>query len=230
MSDGRPLSIGEVIDLLSDEFPDATVSKLRFLETQGLIHPERSRSGYRQFRSADVERVRYVLRQQRDHFLPLKVIKAKLKLWERGEEPTLPPEDGPPPQTYFATSGARMSAEELARAAGVSADLVAQLVSEGVLEPLAGEEGPEFGDDDANIARAARRLIGHGLEPRHLRSLRLAANRETDLLAQVVGTLLRHRSPDNRRHAAEILADGAQAARDLQDAMVRTQLRKLIEG
>ena len=230
MSDGRPLSIGEVIDLLSGEFPDVTVSKLRFLESQGLIHPERSRSGYRQFRSADVERVRYVLRQQRDHFLPLKVIKSKLTLWERGEEPTLPPEDGPPPQTYFATSGARMSADELARAAGVSGDLVAQLVAEGIIAPHAGDEGPEFGDDDADIARAARRLVGHGLEPRHLRSLRLAANRETDLLAQLVGPLLRHRSPNNRRQASEILADGAQAAREIQNAMVRNQLRKLIEG
>jgi DNA-binding transcriptional MerR regulator len=225
----RRRTIGQVINLLKQEFPDVTVSKLRFLESEGLISPARSSSGYRVFGEADIERIRYVLRQQRDHFLPLKVIKSKLTAWERGEEPTVPPASGAPPETYFASTGVRMTADEIARAAGVPVDLVARLVEHGVLTPERTEDGPAFGEDDLAIARAAHRLVDHGLEARHLRSFRVAANRETDLFSQLTGPLLRHRSPANRRQAAEILADSAQAARDLQDAMVRSQLRRLLE-
>jgi DNA-binding transcriptional MerR regulator len=225
MSDS--LTIGEVINLLRDEFPDVTVSKLRFLEGEGLISPPRSPSGYREFGPDDIERVRYILRQQRDHYLPLKVIKSKLTAWERGEEPTVSPASGPPPEAYFATTGAAMKIEELARAAGTTVEFVRRLADQGVLE--AGADGKEFSDDDLTIARAAARLVGHGLEPRHLRSLRLAANRETDLLSLLTGPLLRHGSPASRRQAAEILSDGAQAARELQDAIVRGELRKLLE-
>jgi DNA-binding transcriptional MerR regulator len=225
----EPRTIGEVINLLKGEFPDVTVSKLRFLEGEGLISPPRSESGYRVFGGDDVERVRYILRQQRDHYLPLKVIKSKLTAWERGEEPTVAQASGPPPETYFATTGVRMSAAELARAAGTTADLVTRLVADGILQPWDDGDGAEFGDDDLEIARAAARLVAHGLETRHLRSLRLAANRETDLLAQLAAPLLRHGNPASRREAAEILADGAQAARELQEAIVRSQLRRLLE-
>jgi DNA-binding transcriptional MerR regulator len=231
MSDGRALAIGEVIALLREEFPDVSISKLRFLESQGLLRPGRSPSGYRQFRPVDVERTRYVLRQQRDHFLPLKVIKAKLSAWEHGEEPTVAPAAGPPPDTYFAGGRVRMSAEELARTTGVPVDFIHTLVQHGVLEARRNPQGEaQFTEDDAAITRAAHRLVARGLEPRHVKSLRLASNRETDLLAQLAGPLLRHRTPASRRQAAEILADCAQAAGDLQDAAVRAQLRGLLEG
>lgn len=231
MSDGRALAIGEVIALLKDEFPDASISKLRFLENQGLLHPGRSSSGYRQYRTGDIERARYILRQQRDHFLPLKVIKAKLTAWEHGEEPTVSPAAGPPPDAYFGSGRVRMSAEELARTSGVPVDFVRRLVEHGVLSSRAraGEEA-QFTEDDAAVARAANRLAARGFEPRHIKSLRLASNRETDLLAQLASPLLRHRTPANRRKAAEMLADCAQAARELQDATVRSQLRELLEG
>ena len=224
------MTIGEVINLLCDEFPDLTVSKVRFLETRGLIHPPRSPSGYREFGSADIERVRYILRQQRDHFLPLKVIRSKLTAWERGEEPTVNPPPGAPPEAYFASSGVAMSADELARAAGTTIALVRSLVQHNVLASHGAGSSPEFDEDDLAVARAAHRLVGHGLEARHLRGIRLAANRQADLFAQLVGPLLRHRSPDNRRQAAAILADCAQASADLQDALVRSQLRDLVGG
>jgi len=231
MSDGRALVIGEVIALLKEEFPDVSISKLRFLESQGLVRPGRSPSGYRQFRAADVERARYVLRQQRDHFLPLKVIKANLSAWEHGQEPTVAPPSGPPPDTYFAGGKVRMSAEELARTAGVPVDFIQTLVQHGVLDARRGPQGDlQLAEDDTAMTRAANRLVARGLEPRHVKSLRLASNRETDLLAQLAGPLLRHRTPASRRQAAEILADCAQAARDLQDAAVRAQLRELLEG
>lgn len=231
MSTGRSLTIGEVIGLLKEEFPDVSISKLRFLEGQGLVTPSRSLSGYRQFHTADVERIRYVLRQQRDQFLPLKVIKSKLASWERGERSRPDLSEGPPPESYFAASGVRMSGEELARTVGMPPALVARLVENSLLEPKRGGNGQlEYSDDDLAIARAAFRLVSHGLEPRHLRPLRLAANRETDLLAQLTGPLLRHRSPASRRQAAQILADCAQAATELQDALLRSQLRELLES
>jgi DNA-binding transcriptional MerR regulator len=229
MTTRKPLTIGEAINLLKEEFPDISVSKVRFLETQGLIRPERSRSGYREFRPPDIERIRYILRQQRDHFLPLKVIKSKLTAWERGEEPTLAPPDGAPAEAYFASSGAEMDAEALARTAGVHTELVNGLVAEGIVMPRGPEDSPRFGDDDLAITRAAHRLVGRGFELRHLRSLQLGANREADLIRQLAGPLLRHGSPASRSQAAQILADAAQGVRDLQEALLRDQLRKMLE-
>ena len=225
----RPLTIGEVINLLKDEFPDATVSKIRFLETQGLIHPGRSSSGYREFKGDDIERIRYILRQQRDHFLPLKVIKSKLTAWERGEEPTLAPVEGAPAEAYFASSGVLMTRDELARTAGIHIDLVDQLVGEGLIRPRGDAETTEFTEDDLAIARGSHKLVSRGFEVRHLRSVQLGANREADLIRQLAGPLLRHRNPSSRRQAAEILADAAQGVRELQDALLRDQLRRLLE-
>jgi DNA-binding transcriptional MerR regulator len=227
MTKQKQLTIGDVADLLQGEFPSVTISKLRFLESEGLIHPPRTASGYRSYREVDVERVRYILRQQRDHFLPLRVIKGKLSAWERGEEPTMAPPAGPPPETYFAASEIKLDRDELARSAGVPIGLVDELIEHGVLEVPS--DGPaEFTDEDLAVVQAAHRLITHGLEARHLRGIRLAANREVDLFRQLVGPLLRHASPASRRQAAEVLADVAQAAREMQEALVRSELRETL--
>ncbi len=229
--DERERSIGEVIALLKDEFPELTVSKVRFLEGQGLIEPRRSPAGYRMFRDDDVRRIRYILREQRDHFLPLKVIKSKLTAWERGEDVRARPDAGPPPESYFRATGVSLSVDELSRATGLTNRQIDDLVGIGLLEPL---EFPDrtlvFRDDDLIIARAAYRLLAQGLEPRHLRTLRLAADREVDLLQQLVTPLLRHRNPENRRKAAEILADCSQAGAEMQEAIVRGRLGRLLEG
>jgi DNA-binding transcriptional MerR regulator len=229
--DERERSIGEVIAALKDEFPELTISKVRFLEGQGLIEPRRSPAGYRMFQEDDVRRIRYILREQRDHFLPLKVIKSKLTAWERGEDVRARPDAGPPPEAYFGSSGVSLSREELSRATGLTVRQVDELASLGVLEPL---EFPDrtvvYRDEDLVIARAAHRLLAQGLEPRHLRTMRIAADREVDLLSQLVTPLLRHRNPDNRRKAAEILADCSQAGAQLQEAIVRGRLRRQLEG
>lgn len=220
----KPLKIGAVVDVLSHEFPDITVSKIRFLEGEGLIDPPRTHSGYRQFHAADVERIRYILRQQRDHFLPLKVIRRNLEKWERGVEPTTAPPDGPPPETYFAVAEAEYDVQSLAHAAGVTVRLVEDLIRHGVLV-----SAETFDGDDLTIVRAAQRMIAHGLEARHLRQFRLAANREVDLFRQLTGPLLRHANPTSLAQAAEVLADVAQAARDLQETMVRSELRETLD-
>ncbi len=224
-------SIGEVIALLQEEFPDLTISKVRFLEGQGLIEPRRSPAGYRMFDEDDVRRIQYILREQRDHFLPLKVIKSKLAAWERGESVAARPESGPPPESYFGSSGVSLSLDELSRAAGLTRRQIDDLVANGVLDPL---QFPDrtliFRDEDLLVARAAHRLLAQGLEPRHLRTMRLAADREVDLLGQLVMPLLRHRNPENRRRAAEMLADCAQAGAQLQEAIVRGRLKRMLEG
>lgn len=226
MTTPKPLKIGAVVDALRDEFPDISVSKIRFLEGEGLIDPHRTSSGYRQFAQGDIDRIRYVLRQQRDHFLPLKVIKQNLDRWGRGVEPTTAPPDGPPPETYFGISDVTYETAELAQTAGVGVRMVEDLVRHGVLSPTVAPDGLEtFDGDDLAIVRAAQRLISHGLEARHLRQFRLGANREVDLFRQLTGPLLRHASPVSVQKAAEVLADVAQAARDLQETMVRSQLR-----
>ena len=224
-------SIGETINLLREEFPELSVSKVRFLEGQGLIAPPRSPAGYRMFTEDDIRRIRYILREQRDHFLPLKVIKSKLSSWERGEEPGMRPAAGPPPETYFASSGVSLSTDELSRSSGLTARQIGELVAVGVLETFElPDGGVVFRDDELTVARSAYRLLAHGLESRHLRALRLAADRESDLISQLAGPLLRHRNPDSRRKAAEILADCAQSGARLQESMVRSRLRKMLEG
>ena len=227
MSDS--FTIGEVINQLREEFPDVTVSKVRFLEGQGRVTPVRSDSGYRLVSDADISRLRDSLREQRDNYLPLKGSKSKLSAWDRGEDPVAMTPAGPPPESYFAASGVSMTDEELARASGLDTDTVGALVANGVLHPLATDTGEVFREDDLVIARAAARLIGQGLEARHLRTLRLAGEREADLVRQLAAPLLRHRNPANRRQAAEILADCAQAGGRLHEGIVRARLRELLE-
>jgi DNA-binding transcriptional MerR regulator len=226
----RTHTIGEVINRLKPEFPDVTVSKVRFLEGQGLVQPQRSASGYRVFTEDDVRRIEYILKEQRDYFLPLKVIKSKLTAWEHGEESPVAPDSGPPPEAYFASSGVSLTPQELMRASGLSDDQLHGLVEQGILEPLELPDGAQvFRDDDLTIARAAHRLLGRGFEVRHLRTIRLAADRQSDLIGQLVAPLLRHRNPENRRRSGEVAADVSQAAGQLQESIVRGRLRRLLE-
>lgn len=223
-------SIGEVITTLREEFPELSVSKIRFLEGQGLIEPERSASGYRLFSPEDVQRIAFILREQRDNYLPLKVIKSRLASWESGDDPADVTPSGPPPESYFAASGLSMTPEELIKASGLSPRHLRELVDHGLLTPMELPEGKVvYRDDDLAIARAARRLIRQGLEGRHLRAIRLAADREVELLQQLVAPLLRHRNPDNRRRAAQILADSAHAGAQLGESIVRARIRRLLE-
>lgn len=229
MAEPEAKTIGDVINLLRDEFPEVTVSKVRFLETKGMVNPRRNRSGYREFTPDDVSRIRYILQQQRDHFLPLKVIKSKLNAWERGEVPPDTPR-GPPPETFFAASSTEMSREELSRAAGLSAGDLDLLIENHVIQPVKAPDGTEsFGTNDLTIGQAAARLLRNGLEARHLRTLRLGAERSSELLYQLTVPLLRHANPDSRRRAAEVLADCAQATGDMQEAIVRAALSGYLE-
>lgn len=258
MSDRPYLSIGEVLALLKDEFPDVTISKIRFLESQGLIDPERTASGYRKFYEADVDRLRWILRQQREHFLPLKVIKGRLVEEveengggvaappmveaEAGPEPALAPEPVPvpvppvrrtrPPVEALSAgpSGVNLTLEELSGASGLTAEQLAELEKFGFLagRPVA---GVVYYDEEALIvARLAAGFRRHGIEARHLRAYSNAADREAGLFEQVVTPLLKQRNPQSRRQAVETLGELSDMGAQLRAALVRTALKGLVGG
>jgi DNA-binding transcriptional MerR regulator len=184
-----------VLQLLQAEFADVTISKIRFLEAEGLVTPARTASGYRKFSAADVERLRYVLTAQRDQYLPLKVIKEHLDAIDRGLRPaaagppvapsSLPQTPGQPVAEDFGASGTelRLTRDELQAAAGVSSELLGELENHGLVVA----SGNHYGGDAIVIAQVAAQLAGYGLEPRHLRAFRTAADREVGLIEQVTG-------------------------------------------
>jgi DNA-binding transcriptional MerR regulator len=225
MPDAAPLSIGEVINLLRDEFPDVSVSKLRFLESQGLIDPNRSSSGYRQFEGDDVARLRFILEQQRDHFLPLKVIKSKLTLWERGEETSA---RSPGVTTHLDQPGEPLDQAALLKRSGLNPEELAALSDVGLIKPL--PDSTVYPPEAGIIGAEAKRLMDQGLEPRHLRVLRLSVDRESDLLTQLVAPLLKAANPDSRARAREILEECSGSVRAMHRALLSVELKQHVNA
>ncbi len=230
-------SIGSVLSQLRPEFPDVTISKIRFLESEGLVRPERTPSGYRQFAPADVQRLRYVLAAQRDHYLPLKVIKEQLEAMDCGTRPGSPAR-GPRAlvglvdpsarvEDVAAGESVRMTQEELLAGAGIDAAALTELEQYGVIRP--GAAG--FYDADAVLlARTARAMTGFGLEARHLRAFRASADREVGLLAQIVAPVSRSRDPDAHERADEVARELAVLSVRLHALLVKTGLRGILRS
>jgi DNA-binding transcriptional MerR regulator len=231
------LSIGEVLAQLRPEFPDITISKIRFLEAEGLIHPERTPSGYRKFSRDDVGRLRFVLAQQRDNYLPLRVIKEHLDAIDRGLEPpgvagggprlprALSPAEGlPRPDDFLREpSDVRLSREELLLAAGLENDQLDQLEQYGLLAVRG--KGSHYDADALVVARTVAEMARFGIEARHLRAYRTAADREVGLFEQVVTPLIRQRNPEARARAEEAVRELAALSVRLHAALVKAGLR-----
>ena len=228
-------TIGEVLNRLKEEFEDVTISKIRFLESEGLIAPERSESGYRQFSDVDVDRLRHVLRAQRDRYLPLKVIREELARLDAGlpveglaSGPTAEPGEGEvrrPPETVGALSDVALDLQELAHASGLRIEQANLLVRAGVLRPSTTYDG-----DDLAVAKVAAELIRRGLEPRHLRGYRLSADREEGLITQLVGPLLRQRNPESRRQAERRADELAELGARLHHLLLQERLRATLRS
>lgn len=230
---GRLMSIGTVLNVLREEFPEVTVSKIRFLESEGLIEPQRTPSGYRKFSARDIERLGQVLRMQRDHYLPLKVIREHLDTLEQGEEVRpasrgrQPGEAGEGgllgdrPGERESPAPARIGREELLTAAGIGVEQLAEWESYGLLAPLS--EGM-YDAAAVTVATLVAQLGRHGIEPRHLRVLKAAADREAGLVDQVVAPLRRHRNPQTRAHAEARAKELAGLAVKLHAALVQSAL------
>jgi DNA-binding transcriptional MerR regulator len=225
------LSIGEVLAVLRDDFPDVTISKIRYLESEDLVHPQRTPSGYRKFYSADVARLRYVLAAQRDQYLPLRVIKEHLEALDRGEPlpaavagpVAVPPPGAPDPADD--DGGEPLPAEQFARAAGLEPEQLADCVQFGLLVPDKKGRHPAA---DLPVARAAAGLARHGIEPRHLRGYSNGADREAGLIEQLVAPLLRARSEESRARATEKLRELAALSAQLHTALLEARLRDLL--
>ncbi len=249
---GRPrrngLSIGAVLTQLRPEFPDVTISKIRFLESEGLVQPARTASGYRQFTAADVERLRFVLLAQRDHYLPLKVIKDQLDAADNGHEPEMPNAAMPKlPRKLVSVNGAgggdgglgsglptaadfaagaelRLTEEELLDKAGIDKAMLTELEQYGLIRP--GAAG--FYDPDAVlVAKTVRAMTDFGIEPRHLRAFRASADREVGLLEQIVTPVSRHRDAEARGRADEIVRELAALSVTLHTLLVKAGIRSV---
>jgi DNA-binding transcriptional MerR regulator len=231
------MSIGEVLAQLRPDFPGLNISKIRFLEAEGLIEPERTASGYRKFSHHDVERLRYVLTAQREHYLPLKVIREHLDMIDRGLEPPALAATGPQvPRVVLAGDGypspesfgpelseLRVSRAELLSSAGIDDSLLEQLETYGLIRPRQGS-APYDGDALA-IAKAAGELAGFGLEPRHLRAFKTAADREVGLIEQVVSPMQRGRDASAAARAEDAIKQIAALSVRLHATLVKAGLR-----
>lgn len=224
MSEDEQLSIGEVINLLRDDFPDVSVSKLRFLESQGLVRPARATSGYRQFDPEDLRRIRWILTQQRDHFLPLKVIKSKLTLWERGEDPG--PDGEEPVEDILDPEGEPLTRADLLRRSGLDERRLGDLVDHALLAPVG--DSTVFSAEALSVAIECRRLLDAGLEARHLRTVRLGAEREAELLRQLTAPLLRSDSAEARSRARDVLSGCTDSVQVLHRAILTSEVRAFL--
>ncbi|MFE2047864.1 transcriptional regulator FtsR [Streptomyces sp. NPDC059459] len=225
-ADSGLMSIGTVLNALRDEFPDITISKIRFLESEGLVEPRRTPAGYRKFSAHDVERLGQVLRMQRDHYLPLKVIREHLDAVERGEAVPLPSlgrqrDPEAVPEQAEGPTAARIGRDELLAAAGIGDQELKEWESYGLVAPLA--DGA-YDAEAATIASLVVELGRFGIEPRHLRVMKAAADREAGLVDQVVAPLRRHRNPQTRAHAEARTKELAGLAVRLHAALVQSAL------
>ncbi|MEU3901875.1 MerR family transcriptional regulator [Streptomyces sp. NPDC045251] len=225
-TDSGLMSIGAVLNALRDEFPDITISKIRFLESEGLVEPRRTPAGYRKFSAHDVERLGQVLRMQRDHYLPLKVIREHLDAMERGEAVPLPTlgrqRDGESvPEPAEGSAAVRIGREELLAAAGIGEQELEEWESYGLVAPLS--DGA-YDAETVTVASLVVQLGRFGIEPRHLRVMKAAADREAGLVDQVVAPLKRHRNPQTRAHAEARTKELAGLAVKLHAALVQTAL------
>jgi DNA-binding transcriptional MerR regulator len=214
------ITIGAVCRRLKDEFPDISISKIRYLEEQGLLAPKRTQGGYRLFGEDDVDRLETILRLQRDEFLPLRVIRQELavpsgKDWRRRRSPGL------------AGVEEEIGLDDLCKQAGVSVEFIDELESFGLVEPQGRAGETHYSESDVAIAAVCSRLQRYGLTGRHLRSFRSGADREAGLLEQVVAPALRARNPERRQSGLEDLQELAALALELSQLLFWRALRRV---
>jgi DNA-binding transcriptional MerR regulator len=229
------MSIGAVLDLLRPDFPDVTISKIRFLEAEGLVTPERTASGYRRFTAYDCARLRFILTAQRDQYLPLKVIKAQLDAQADGGLPAsgtsygvprlVPdPDTGYPKASGAAPARVRLRREDVLEQSGVDDALLTALIKAGV---ISSGPGGFFDEHSVVILQCARALAEYGVEPRHLRAFRSAADRQSDLIAQIAGPLVRA-DKTGRDRADDLAREVAALAITLHTSLVKSAVRDVL--
>ena len=228
-------SIGEVLVAVKTEFPDITISKIRFLESEGLITPERTPSGYRKFYVDDVDRLKSILRMQRDEYLPLKVIKERLVQSDAVDEGADVELEGASAEGEGASvseelaeapTGLQMSLEEMSAATGVDRERIKELESFGIVCTHGPEGGRYYDGEDSIVLSIVKDFLRHGIEPRHLTMYKHFADRESSFFEALVAPTLRQRNPDARRAATQTLTDLSVTSRKFKQALLRNALRE----
>ena len=224
------LTIGEVLNQVRSEFDDISISKIRFLEAEGLIVPSRTKSGYRKFSSSDVEKLRYILRMQRDHYLPLKVIKEHIEAIDRGlrpeideiEKPKVPSALVDLNQLGIKKSYIRVTREELIANTSITDQDLKESEDYGLIKVLADKR--HYDDIAVKTARVIAALSGFGLEPRHLKFLKSGSDRESSLIKQVASPMSRSKRPDAGEQALEMMREISNLTNQLHFILVSSTL------
>jgi DNA-binding transcriptional MerR regulator len=217
----RRLTIGTVCNRLKDEFPDVSISKIRYLEDQGLLSPRRTQGGYRLFSEDDVERLETILRLQRDEFLPLRVIREELAAGVGKERRRR--------RSVVGVGEEELDLEELCVRAGITADRARRLEEFGLLESRLEDGQRVYAESEAEIAAACEALAQFGIDARNLRAFRTAADRESGLLEAVIAPALHSRNEERRQTALSDLQRLSQSAEELADLLLRRNVRRLVE-
>ncbi len=233
------MSIGAVLDLLRPDFPDVTISKIRFLEAEGLVTPQRTGSGYRRFTAYDCARLRFILTAQKDHYLPLKVIKQQLDASPDGElpqagsayaVPRLVPVSAEPGADDAAAvarrAQVRLSREDVLARSGVDDGLLTALCKAGVITT---GPGGFFDEHAVVIVQCAQALGDYGVEPRHLRAFRSAADRQSDLIAQIAGPVGKAGRTGARDRADDLAREVAALAITLHTSLIKSAVRDVLD-
>jgi len=214
------LTIGRLVESLKDRYPDLSISKVRYLEEEGLIQPERTGGGYRKFSPRDVQRLEIIMRLQKDHFLPLSVIKKKLADIDAGRLPAeLKGSTTRQPLALPLSDGGSVPAEEIASATGLPSETIRELESFGLVRALTTQAGKVYGAADVQVLKVCRRLSQFGIEPRHLRMYATFAQRESSFFQQIVLPAMRQPAADAKEQAkvADVIEELRQGTEQLLD-------------
>src|SRR4051812_47142758 len=229
----KSLTIGAVCKQLEREFPDISISKIRYLEDQKLLSPRRTQGGYRLYTAADVERLRTILRLQRDEFLPLRVIRQELASGRATSEPVPGAGKGPDPRSLRRAGvavqggGALYRLQEVLDETGADPKLVRELEEYGVIKGQRRDGDTLYDDTEKEIIRAVTELARFGVGGRNLRVFRTSADREAALLEQILAPSLRSRNPERRKEAVEALENLASIASHLKYLLLVRDLRRI---
>ncbi len=226
------MTIGEVVETLQPAYPDLSISKIRFLEEEGLIAPQRTPGGYRKFAQSDLARVEMILRLQKEHFLPLAVIREKLAEYDKGK---VPPElkgseaAAAQPVMLPFEQAETVRIDDAQSALGLPVSFVRELAEFGLVEIIEGEHGDEMGPADVRVSHAAWDLRRFGIEPRHLRMYETFAEREAAFFGQALMPAFRHRTPETRQKLVETLGELTGTTGDLKNHLLRRALGRVFE-
>lgn len=226
------LGIGQVRKILAEEFPDITISKIRFLEKEGLITVERTSSGYRKFSKEDIQKLRFILRLQKEQYLPLEVIKKKIKDLEHGKVTAadLVTGLGEPGEDEVLTSSMSVTVDAAPNKLGMTPRTIQELIDHKLVTVHDGEEGEHFKPEDVAILRLAKRFARFGIEARHLRMYAQFTNRQAAFFEQIVRPQLQHKDSTVKRSAYRDLEDLIELSRMMQDLLLKNRLKEYLPG